>query len=90
MGNKMTTLIEKIQAEIDRAAEKCVDRDSLEIRDADREARAFKFGARFLLPLLKKAIELHNTDIDLMFSWSDECKQMRDDELLKLIGCEHE
>lgn len=42
----MTTLIEKIQAEIDRAAEKCVDRDSLEIRDADREARAFKFGAR--------------------------------------------
>lgn len=88
----MTILIEKIEAEIDRAAnDKAAIMNVSEIVDNYKiSCDSFKAGAQFLLPLLKKAIELHNTDIDLMFSWSDECRQMRDDELLKLIGCEHE
>lgn len=90
----MTTLIEKIQAEIDRAAEKCVDRDSLEIRDADREARAFKYGARLLLPLLKKAIEQRDWWLsELNEQYGDDLQGVTEREnsrLLKLIGREHE
>lgn len=53
----MTDFKKQLQELIERAAEKSVDRNMLELRDADARVRQFKQGCEFLMPLLMKAVE---------------------------------
>ena len=48
---------QQLQDFIDQAAEKSVDRNMLELRDADARVRHFKQGCEFLMPVLMKAVE---------------------------------
>jgi len=48
---------------IDQAAERSVDRNMLELRDADARVRQFKQGCEFLMPVLMKAITQRNGQI---------------------------
>lgn len=86
----MTTLIEKIKAEIDRAAKE-YHKSGFVKSSHVHEANSFYDGALFLLPLLKRAIE--SVD-DWALAGNIENYSMLSDkienELLKLIGCEHD
>lgn len=61
MDNQFKTELQKL---IDDAAEKSVNRNMLELNEADGRVRHFKAGCEFLLPMVEKAIEQRNGFID--------------------------
>lgn len=56
----MTDFKKQLQELIAEAAEKSVDRNMLELREADARVRHFKQGCEFLIPVLMKAVEQRN------------------------------
>lgn len=53
----MTNFKSQLQALISEAAEKSVNRNMLDLREADARVRHFKQGCDFLIPILMAAVE---------------------------------
>lgn len=60
---------QQLQELIDQAAEKSVDRNMLELRDADARVRHFKQGCKFLMPVMMKAVEQRDDGVERLEGW---------------------
>lgn len=54
----------QLEAFVNEAAEKSVNRNMLELHEADARVRHFKQGCEFLMPLIDELIEIRNSYVE--------------------------